>query len=108
MARQGVSYPMIEGMIVADPVTAEPVPRDGKTIGEIMVRGNSVMKGYLKNPETTDDSLREGWYRSGDLAVWHDDGYFEVKDRAKDIIITGGENVSSLGGRGGSVPVIRM
>ncbi|MEM8744367.1 MAG: long-chain-fatty-acid--CoA ligase [Pseudomonadota bacterium] len=96
MARQGVSYPMIEDMIVADPVTAAPVPRDGKTIGEIMVRGNSVMKGYLKNPATTDDALRDGWYRSGDLAVWHDDGYFEVKDRAKDIIITGGENVSSL------------
>ena len=96
MARQGISYPMIEEMIVADPVTAAPVPRDGKTIGEIMVRGNSVMKGYLKNPRTTNDSLREGWYRSGDLAVWHDDGYFEVKDRSKDIIITGGENVSSL------------
>ncbi|MDA7947442.1 MAG: long-chain-fatty-acid--CoA ligase [Hyphomicrobiaceae bacterium] len=96
MARQGISYPMIEDMIVADPATAEPVPRDGTTIGEIMVRGNSVMKGYLKNPSTTDDALRDGWYRSGDLAVWHDDGYFEVKDRAKDIIITGGENVSSL------------
>ncbi len=96
MARQGISYPMIEDMIVADLVTAAPVPRDGATIGEIMVRGNSVMKGYLKNPQTTDDALRDGWYRSGDLAVWHQDGYFEVKDRAKDIIITGGENVSSL------------
>lgn len=96
MARQGIPYPMIEEMIVADPVTTVPVPRDGKTIGEIMVRGNSVMKGYLKNPSTTDDTMRNGWCRSGDLAVWHENGYFEIKDRAKDIIITGGENVSSL------------
>jgi len=96
MALQGIPYPMIEDMIVADPVTAAPVPRDGKTIGEIMVRGNSVMKGYLKNPATTDDTMRNGWCRSGDLAVWHENGYFEIKDRAKDIIITGGENVSSL------------
>ncbi len=96
MARQGIPYPMIEDMMVADPATLAPVPRDGETIGELMVRGNSVMKGYLKNPETTDESLDQGWYRSGDLGVWHDDGYFEIKDREKDIIFTGGENVSSL------------
>lgn len=96
MARQGVPCPMVGEMMVADPLTLEPCPRDGETIGELMVRGNSVMKGYLKNPKTTDESLREGWFHSGDLAVWHGDGYIEIKDRAKDIIITGGENVSSL------------
>ncbi|RMF03212.1 MAG: long-chain-fatty-acid--CoA ligase [Alphaproteobacteria bacterium] len=96
MARQGIPYPMIEDMMIADPATLAPVPRDAGTIGELMVRGNSVMKGYLKNPAATDDALRDGWYRSGDLGVWHDDGYFEIKDRSKDIIITGGENVSSL------------
>lgn len=96
MARQGIPYPMIEDMMIADPLNMQSVPRDGTTIGELMVRGNSVMKGYLKNPGTTDEALRDGWYRSGDLGVWHDDGYFEIKDRAKDIIITGGENVSSL------------
>lgn len=96
MARQGVSYPMIEEMMVGDPATLAPVPRDGETIGELMVRGNSVMKGYLKNPDTTDETLRDGWCRSGDLAVWHGDGYFEIKDRSKDIIISGGENISSL------------
>jgi len=96
MARQGIPYPMVEDMMVADPVSLHPVPRDGKTIGELMVRGNSVMKGYLKNLETTQETLGQGWCRSGDLGVWHDDGYFEIKDRAKDIIITGGENVSSL------------
>ncbi len=96
MARQGVAYPMIEGMMVADPATLEPVPRDGTTIGELMLRGNSIMKGYLANPETTDETLCDGWYRSGDLAVWHADGAVEIKDRSKDIIISGGENVSSL------------
>jgi len=96
MARQGVPCPMVGEMIVADPLTLEPVPRDGETIGELLTRGNTVMKGYLKNPKTTDASLADGWFRSGDLAVWHDDGYIEIKDRAKDIIITGGENVSSL------------
>ena len=96
MARQGVAYPMIEDMMVGDPLTLNAVPRDGGTIGELMVRGNSVMKGYLKNPNTTGETLRDGWYRSGDLAVWHGDGTFEIKDRSKDIIISGGENISSL------------
>ena len=96
MARQGVPCPMVGEMMVADPLTLEPVPRDGETIGELLTRGNTVMKGYLKNPKTTDASLEGGWFHSGDLAVWHDDGYIEIKDRAKDIIITGGENVSSL------------
>jgi fatty-acyl-CoA synthase len=96
MARQGVRYPTLEGLQVADPATHVPVPRDGITIGEVMLRGNTVMKGYLKNPGATQDAFRHGWYHSGDLAVWHADGYIEVKDRSKDIIITGGENVSSL------------
>lgn len=96
MARQGIPCPMVGEMMIADPLTLEPVPRDGETIGELITRGNTVMKGYLKNPKTTDSSLADGWFRSGDLAVWHNDGYIEIKDRAKDIIITGGENVSSL------------
>ena len=96
MARQGVRYPTLEGVQVADPATHVPVPRDGATLGEVMLRGNTVMKGYLKNPAATAEAFREGWYHSGDLAVWHADGYIEVKDRSKDIIVTGGENVSSL------------
>ena len=96
MARQGVRYPTLEGLQVADPETHVPVPRDGETLGEVMLRGNTIMKGYLKNPRATAEAFREGWYHTGDLAVWHADGYIEVKDRSKDIIITGGENVSSL------------
>lgn len=96
MARQGIPAPQIEDMIVADPVTLAPVPRDGQTLGEILLRGNTVMKGYFKNAVTTEETLAGGWYRTGDLAVWHDDGYIEVKDRSKDIIISGGENISSL------------
>jgi fatty-acyl-CoA synthase len=96
MARQGVAYPTVDDMIVADPNTAAPVPRDGSSMGEIMIRGNTVMKGYLKNPEATEKTLKDGWYRSGDLAVMHPDGYVEIKDRSKDIIISGGENISSL------------
>ncbi|WP_136679018.1 acyl-CoA synthetase [Neptunomonas sp. XY-337] len=95
-ARQGVKAPMQEGLMVADPETMEPVPQDGKTIGEIFMRGNLVMKGYLKNPSTTDESFAGGWFHSGDLAVWHQDGYIEIKDRSKDIIISGGENISSI------------
>jgi fatty-acyl-CoA synthase len=95
MARQGVSYPTIE-IMVADPATMQPVPQDGATIGEIMMRGNTIMKGYLKNPDATARTLAAGWYLSGDLAVWHPDGYVEIKDRSKDIIISGGENISSL------------
>jgi fatty-acyl-CoA synthase len=96
MARQGVPHVLIEDMIVADPKTVQPVPQDGKTIGEIMLRGNTLMKGYLKNGDATDAAFAGGYYHSGDLAVWHPDGYIEVKDRLKDIIISGGENISSL------------
>jgi fatty-acyl-CoA synthase len=74
----------------------QPVPRDGETVGEIMLRGNTIMRGYLKNPAATDEAFAGGYYRSGDLASWHEDGYIEVKDRSKDIIISGGENISSL------------
>ena len=79
-----------------DPDRMEPVPADGETIGEIMFRGNIVMKGYLKNPKTTRESLAGGWFHSGDLGVMHPDGYIQLKDRSKDIIISGGENISSL------------
>jgi fatty-acyl-CoA synthase len=96
MARQGVAMVAIEDMIVANPDTLAPVPRDGETIGEIMLRGNTLMRGYLKNPAATAEAFAGGYYRSGDLAVWHPDGYIEVKDRSKDIIISGGENISSL------------
>lgn len=95
-ARQGVRYPMLEELIVADPETLEPVPHDGKTIGEVMFRGNVVMKGYLKNPTATDEAFTGGYFHSGDLAVCHPDGYIEIKDRAKDVIISGGENISSI------------
>lgn len=95
-ARQGVRYPVVEGHMVADPRTLKPVPRDGKTMGEIMIRGNTVMLGYLKEPKATADTFRGGWMHTGDLAVEHPDGYVEIKDRAKDIIISGGENVSSV------------
>jgi len=95
-ARQGVRYPMLEGLMVADPETLEPVPRDGTTLGEVFFRGNVVMKGYLKNPAATTEAFRGGWFHSGDLAVWHPDGYIEIKDRSKDIIISGGENISSI------------
>jgi len=96
MARQGIQYPMVEGVMVADPKTMREVPRDGKTLGEIMMRGNTVMKGYLGNRKATARTLVGDWYVSGDLGVWHADGYIEIKDRSKDIIISGGENISSL------------
>ena len=96
MARQGVVYHTLQGIMVADSCSMEPVPADGSTMGELMVRGNTVMKGYLKNHGATDEAFRGGWFHTGDLAVLHPDGYVEVKDRAKDIIISGGENVSSL------------
>lgn len=95
-ARQGVRGPMMEGLMVGNPDTLEPVPHDGKTIGEIFMRGNNVMKGYLKNPAATEDAFKGGWFHSGDLAVCHPDGYVEIKDRSKDIIISGGENISSI------------
>jgi len=96
MARQGVGYPTLEGVMVADPRTMKPVARDGTTMGEVMLRGNTVMKGYLKNPRATRAAFRGGWFHSGDLAVRHPDNYIEIKDRSKDIIISGGENISSL------------
>ncbi|MCE8019443.1 acyl-CoA synthetase [Halomonas sp. MCCC 1A11036] len=95
-ARQGVRYHMLEALCVADPNTLEPVPKDGETIGEILMRGNNVMKGYLKNEAATEQALEGGWYHTGDLAVWHPDGYMEIKDRSKDIIISGGENISTI------------
>jgi fatty-acyl-CoA synthase len=96
MARQGVAYPMVEAVTVADPKTMMPVPRDGTSVGEIMVRSNTVMKDYLKNEAATAKTLVGNWCLSGDLAVWHPDGAIEIKDRSKDIIISGGENISSL------------
>ena len=95
-ARQGVRYPMLEELLVVDPETMEPVPRDGETIGEIMFRGNIVMKGYLKNPDASREAFAGGYFHSGDLAVCHPDGYIEIKDRSKDVIISGGENISSI------------
>jgi fatty-acyl-CoA synthase len=96
MARQGVGYPTLEGVRVGDPRTLRPVNQDARTIGEVLLRGNTVMKGYLKNPRATREAFRGGWFHSGDLAVSHPDGYVEIKDRSKDIIISGGENISSL------------
>lgn len=95
-ARQGVRSPLLDELMVADPITMEPVPQDGESIGEIFMRGNLVMKGYLKNPSTTQAAFAGGWFHSGDLAVWHEDGYVEIKDRSKDVIISGGENISSV------------
>ncbi len=95
-ARQGVRYATLEGAYVADPKTLEPVPRDGETMGEIMMRGNTVARGYLKNPRATAESFAGGWFHTGDLAVMHPDGYMEIRDRSKDIIISGGENISSI------------
>jgi fatty-acyl-CoA synthase len=95
-SRQGVRYPVLEGLEVFDPATMIPVPRDGQTIGEIMMRGHDVMKGYLKNPAATAEAFAGGWFHTGDLGVMHADGYLEIKDRSKDIIISGGENISSL------------
>lgn len=95
-ARQGVRYVALEGLTVMDPTTMKPVPADGETMGEVMFRGNIVMKGYLKNPKATDSAFAGGWFHSGDLGVLHPDGYVQLKDRSKDIIISGGENISSI------------
>ena len=95
-ARQGVRYMPLEGLDVLDPTTMQAVPRDGKTIGEVMFRGNVVMKGYLKDRAATEEAFQGGWYHSGDLGVMHEDGYIQLKDRSKDIIISGGENISSI------------
>jgi fatty-acyl-CoA synthase len=95
-ARQGVRYPNTEGVTVMDPETMTDVARDGKTIGEIMIRGNVVMKGYFKDKEATDKAMSGGWFHTGDLAVMYPDGYVKIQDRSKDIIISGGENISSI------------
>ena len=95
-ARQGVRYPNTEDVMVMDPETLKPVPKDGKTMGEIMIKGNVVMKGYFKDKEATDKAMAGGWFHSGDLAVAHPDGYIKIQDRSKDIIISGGENISSI------------
>ena len=86
----------LEALDVLDPETMTPVPRDGETLGEVMFRGNVVMKGYLKNPKATEEAFAGGWFHSGDLGVMHPDGYIQLKDRSKDIIISGGENISSI------------
>jgi len=96
MARQGVRYPTLDDAMVADPQTMQPVPSDGATMGELMLRGNTVMKGYLDNEAATGAAFAGGWFHTGDLGVRHPDGYIEIKDRSKDIIISGGENISSL------------
>ena len=95
-SRQGVKNVALDDLMVANPDTLEPVPSDGQTMGEIFMRGNVVMKGYLKNPSATEESFKGGWFASGDLGVMHPDGYIELKDRSKDIIISGGENISSI------------
>ncbi len=95
-SRQGVRYLPLEGLDVLDPETMVPVPRDGKTMGEVMFRGNVVMKGYFRNPKSTQEAFAGGWFHSGDLGVRHPDGYIQLKDRSKDVIISGGENISSI------------
>jgi 3-(methylthio)propionyl---CoA ligase len=95
-SRQGVPYPVLEDLMVADPKTLAPVPRDGETMGEVFMRGNVVMKGYLKNPKATDEAFAGGWFHTGDLGVWEPDGYIALRDRSKDIIISGGENISTI------------
>ncbi|MGD9768778.1 MAG: acyl-CoA synthetase [Pseudolabrys sp.] len=95
-SRQGVRYPVLEALDVLDPDTMQPVPRDGTAMGEVMMRGNVVMKGYLKNPSASEKAFAGGWFHTGDLGVMHPDGYIQLKDRSKDIIISGGENISSI------------
>ncbi|GGF37971.1 acyl-CoA synthetase [Aliidongia dinghuensis] len=95
-ARQGVRYPVLDGLMVANPETLEPVPADAETMGEVFMRGNIVMKGYLKNPKASEAAFKGGWFHTGDLGVLHPDGYIELKDRSKDIIISGGENISTI------------
>ncbi len=95
-SRQGVRYPVLEALDVLDPETMAPVPADGETLGEVMFRGNTVMKGYLKNPKSTREAFAGGWFHSGDLGVKYPDGYVQLKDRSKDIIISGGENISTI------------
>src|SRR5690606_30438487 len=95
LSRQGVAYLGADPIRVVDEEMND-VPRDGETIGEVAMRGNNVMAGYYADPEATEDAFRGGWFHSGDLAVWHPDGYIELRDRAKDIIVSGGENISTI------------
>src|SRR3546814_852493 len=95
-SRQGVTYPVLEDLMVADADTLEPVPADAQTMGEVFMRGNVVMKGYLKNPKATEEAFKGGWFHTGDLGVLHPDGYIDLKDRSKDVIISGGENISTI------------
>ena len=95
-ARQGIAAPLLDAMMVADPDTLEPIRKDGESVGEVLLRGNSIMKGYLKNPAATEECFRNGWFRTGDLAVWYPDGTIEIRDRTKDVINSGGEKISSL------------
>jgi len=95
-ARQGVPYVVQEGLMVADPVTLAPAPQDGATMGELFMRGNILMKGYFKDEAATREAFAGGWFHTGDLGVWHPDGYAEIRDRSKDIIISGGENISTI------------
>ena len=95
-ARQGVPYHVLEDLMVADPTTMEPIAKDAETMGEVMMRGNVVMKGYLKNAQATEEAFEDGWFRTGDLGVWHPDGYIDLKDRSKDVVISGGENISTI------------
>jgi fatty-acyl-CoA synthase len=95
-SRQGVPYHVLDDLMIADPVTMRPIPKDAETMGEVMMRGNIVMKGYLKNPNASKESFADGWFHTGDLGVWHPDGYIALKDRSKDVIISGGENISTI------------
>ncbi|MGB0551867.1 MAG: acyl-CoA synthetase [Alphaproteobacteria bacterium] len=95
-ARQGVPYHVLDDLMIADPVTMQPVPKDAETMGEVMMRGNIVMKGYLKNAPASTEAFANGWFHTGDLGVWHPDGYISLKDRSKDVIISGGENISTI------------
>ncbi|MCX8505707.1 MAG: AMP-binding protein [Alphaproteobacteria bacterium] len=95
-ARQGVNYPSMEGLMVADPQTLKPVEKNGEQLGEVFMRGNIISKGYLKNPTASAEAFKGGWFHTGDLAVWHEDNYIELRDRSKDIIISGGENISTI------------
>jgi fatty-acyl-CoA synthase len=95
-ARQGVPYHVLDDLMIADPVTMQPVPKDAETMGEVMMRGNIVMKGYLKNAPASTEAFTDGWFHTGDLGVWHTDGYISLKDRSKDVIISGGENISTI------------
>jgi fatty-acyl-CoA synthase len=95
-SRQGVPYHVLDDLMIADPVTMQPTPKDAETMGEVMMRGNIVMKGYLKNPNASEEAFADGWFHTGDLGVWHPDGYIALKDRSKDVIISGGENISTI------------